>query len=495
MRQRGEREDTMLDRTSMPTIDADRIAQLAGNSPLARATWGDRGRAPIGYIKGMAVMFAVVLQKLAQGDPAALEMAKPASSDDKSDALTHYSSLFAALGMRNDRGGAETLRHLFMLMMGLGMRESSGRFCEGYDREPNRDPLTSESAEAGLFQMSWNGRSMSPFIRQLFEEYKRDGGGYKSIFAEGVTPTRKDLETVGSGEGATFQQMCKEMPGLTVETAALGLRKNGGAKGHWGPIRRREAKLQQEADDLLQQVQDLVSAGPRDFPIPGPAPQPVPARGILWVQQSLNTLGASPPLAEDGVNGPLTMAAVLQFQQTNGLSPSGFADAATIGAIERRSRTTGPVPSGPTDLIALLERLVMLIEKLKGQRPITDPSSGSSPTDRLRKTVDLLHAIFSPDAAGKPQPLGQVNGALGQTIGNLLDGKKTAIGLLGAVATPLLSHASDTASLGPLLATLTPAAGLSGFALPVFLGMTAWGVLGKMEKWAHRTAPPPRSSL
>jgi hypothetical protein len=58
----------------------------------------------------------------------------------------------------------------------------------------------------------------------------------------------------------------------------------------------------------------------------------------------------------------------------------------------------------------------------------------------------------------------------------------------------LLSHASDTATLGPLLATLTPAAGLSGFALPVFLGMTAWGVLGKMEKWAQGTAPPPRSS-
>jgi peptidoglycan hydrolase-like protein with peptidoglycan-binding domain len=224
---------------------------------------------------------------------------------------------------------------------------------------------------------------------------------------------------------------------------------------------------------------------------------PVPAHDTLWVQQSLNTLGANPPLAEDGLNGPLTMAAVLQFQQANGLSPSGFTDPATLAAIERKVRTTvpGPTPSGgPTDLIALLERLVMLIEKLKGQRPITGPSSGLSPTDRLRKTVDLLHAIFSPDTAGKPQPLGQVNGALGQTIGNLLDGKKTAIGLLGAVATPLLSHASDTATLGPLLATLTPAAGLSGFALPVFLGMTAWGVLGKMEKWAHRTAPPRSSS-
>ena len=75
--------------------------------------------------------------------------------------------------MRNDRGGAETLRHLFMLMMGLGRRESSGRYCEGYDREPNRDPLTSESAEAGLFQMSWNGRSMSALHQAAVREYKQ----------------------------------------------------------------------------------------------------------------------------------------------------------------------------------------------------------------------------------------------------------------------------------------------------------------------------------
>jgi len=71
----------MLDRTSTPTIDADRIAQIAASSPLARVSWSGRGRAPIGYIKGMAVMFAVAQAKLAQGDPAALEMAKAASGD------------------------------------------------------------------------------------------------------------------------------------------------------------------------------------------------------------------------------------------------------------------------------------------------------------------------------------------------------------------------------------------------------------------------------
>jgi peptidoglycan hydrolase-like protein with peptidoglycan-binding domain len=484
----------MLDR---PTLPVDDITRLAANSALAR-----RKLAPLGYVKGMAVMFATVQRKLAQGDPAALEMAKPASSDTNRDALAHYASEFAALGLRNDRGGVETLRHLFVLMFGLGLRESSGRYCEGYDREPNRNRLTSETAEAGLFQMSWDARTISPFIKPLCDEYSRaGGGGYKAIFAEGVTPKAKDLETVGSGEGAAFQQQMKEMPGLAVETAAVGLRKNGGATGHWGPIRRHEAKLYPEADDLLQQVQSLMAGIPSDVVIPPdvpvvPVPMPVPSHDTLWVQQSLNVLGANPPLAEDGISGPLTMAALVQFQQMNGLSPSGVADAATIAAIERKLRTPvrpvpGPTPSAPTDIIALLERLVMLIEKLKAQRPVPDPSSGASQTERLRKTVELLSAILSPGTAATTQPIGQVNGALGDTIGKLLNGKKTAIGLLGAVITPILSHVPPGTGLGQVLAMLTPAAGLSSFTMPIFLGLAAWGVLGKMEKWAQGTAPPP----
>ena len=227
--------------------------------------------------------------------------------------------------------------------------------------------------------MSWDARAISPFIKPLCDEYSRTGSGYKAIFAEGVTPKSKDLETVGSGDGANFQHMMKEMPGLAVETAAVGLRKHGGATGHWGPIRRHEAQLLPEADDLLQQVQSLMSTVPPGDIFVRPDVPGVPAHDILWVQQSLNTLGASPPLAEDGLNGPLTMAAVLQFQQTNGLSPSGSTDAAMIRAIERKLRTTGPgpVPSGPTDLIALLERLVMLIEKLQG------PAADHGPIVRL----------------------------------------------------------------------------------------------------------------
>ena len=135
----------------------------------------------------MAVMFATVQRKLAQGDPAALEMAKPASSDTNRDALAHYASAFAALGLRNDRGGVETLRHLFVLMFGLGLRESSGRYCEGYDREPNRNRLTSETAEAGLLITGMRARSR-PSSSRYATSTAETGGGYKSIFAERGDP-------------------------------------------------------------------------------------------------------------------------------------------------------------------------------------------------------------------------------------------------------------------------------------------------------------------
>jgi hypothetical protein len=40
-------------------------------------------------------------------------------------------------------------------------------------------------------------------------------------------------------------------------------------------------------------------------------------------------------------------------------------------------------------------------------------------------------------------------------------------------------------ALGQVLAPLSP------FAMPVFLAMSAWGILSKFEKWAQGTAPPP----
>lgn len=53
------------------------------------------------------------------------------------------------------------------------------------------------------------------------------------------------------------------------------------------------------------------------------------------VQARLNAAGASPALREDGLFGPKTEAALVDFQRANGLTPSGRVDAPTLAALER----------------------------------------------------------------------------------------------------------------------------------------------------------------
>jgi GH25 family lysozyme M1 (1,4-beta-N-acetylmuramidase) len=61
-----------------------------------------------------------------------------------------------------------------------------------------------------------------------------------------------------------------------------------------------------------------------------------PAHGVLWLQQSLNALGASPRVKEDGDIGPKTIAAVREFQRKAGLKVDGVAGPLTTASIEAR---------------------------------------------------------------------------------------------------------------------------------------------------------------
>ena len=96
-----------------------KIVQLAAASDLARYSWGGRGAAPPGYIKGMAVAYANVYAKWKKGDSAAAVMAAPNSGDSSRDAFAWYDAHFAALGLGNGPDEAktgDTLRHLFVLL-------------------------------------------------------------------------------------------------------------------------------------------------------------------------------------------------------------------------------------------------------------------------------------------------------------------------------------------------------------------------------------------
>jgi len=237
----------------MPT-PIDQIAQIAAGSEIARFRWKDRGIAPAGYIKGMAVAYARAFCKLKAGDAAAVEMAKAKTQSTTKDALAFYAQEFTDAGMTNDTAGSDTLRHLFALLTGLGMRESSGRFCEGRDRSASN--TTAETAEAGLFQASFDARRGSPLMLTVFERYSANPSGFIEVFREGVRCRPSDLENFGSGDGAKYQKLAKECPAFAVEFAAVGLRN---IRKHWGPINRKEAQLRPECDAMLKAVEAVVT--------------------------------------------------------------------------------------------------------------------------------------------------------------------------------------------------------------------------------------------
>ncbi|HEY1265515.1 MAG TPA: M15 family metallopeptidase [Terriglobales bacterium] len=163
---------------------------------------------------------------------------------------------------------------------------------------------------------------------------------------------------------------------------------------------------------------------------------------------------------------------------------------------------TRPVPAN--DLAGTLQQVANLLQKLNINMPPTSTAAVSmlppqGEAAQLQKILDFVSGLIDP--SGKSAPLGQVNGALGETIGNLLNGKKTALGVIGSLLTAWLANVpalpaggtpSGVFGLLQLIAGSVP--GLSGFTMPLFLALTAWGALGKIEKWAQGTAPPPTST-
>jgi hypothetical protein len=240
---------TVLDQE---TIDA--IIAIADSSDIAAYEWDDRGEAPTAYTAGMAVAFAHVLARYKAGDTSAVEMAKANTHDAEKDALSFYHGIFEGANMHNDADGVATLRHVFVFLMGLGMRESSGRHCEGRDQSASN--VESDTAEAGLFQMSWNCRSCSPEMDKLMEEYASGMQQcYLEVFSDDVECSQSDWSCYGGGSGYEYQAKAKACPQFAVETAGVGIRNN---RKHWGPIGRYEVEVVPEADSMLRAVQQFM---------------------------------------------------------------------------------------------------------------------------------------------------------------------------------------------------------------------------------------------
>lgn len=245
---------------AVPASARERIIALVGDSDCFKRTWADRGAAPMGYIKGMALTYAKSYCELVSTDlPLVQEMASPVdySRVDKKgrlrDALAIYDSHLKPSRRLKLDTPVERLRSQYALAIGLGMRESSGNTTEGPDRTaPNNGP---NEAEAGLFQVSFNSWAVSKNFQGSYEWYngERSERCNLSTFMEGVKD--KNVPVRGEGPPALFQSFTKGCPGFAVEYVIVQLRKNA---NHFGPINTKKTEYRQSCQDLLASVEPLV---------------------------------------------------------------------------------------------------------------------------------------------------------------------------------------------------------------------------------------------
>ncbi len=230
------------------------ITKMTKNSSCANYSWKNRGRAPAAYMAGMGLTFARSLCRERANESTAKLMASKNTHDGNRDTITWYENNFDAQNLEIDVSGPETLRSLYTLGIGLGMRESSGKYCEGYDVSGGAS--NSSEAEAGMFQTSYNSVGASSELRKIYNEYKADRSKcFLDTFKQGVSC--KDRGFIGSGEGLVFQQLAKSCPAFAAEYAMITLRV---LRKHYGPLNRKEAEVVKSCNQMLDAVQEYVES-------------------------------------------------------------------------------------------------------------------------------------------------------------------------------------------------------------------------------------------
>ena len=261
------------------TVSHPVIAQIFEHveaSGLGTVKWRDIGDVPIGYLKGMALAYARVYchYKLEPGEPEnfrdqfAVKMAKAVApdADTTKDALAKFAIQLQGLGADLSVDGVDVLRGLFTILFGLGVRESGGKYCAGWDTDKtdktkHASPIapTATNSEAGLFQISYDIGMNAGDFKDLYDKYQqRPGSGFLAVFSEGATchvPGRDGGAIFGTGPGKDFQQFCKDCPAFTVELAALGVRVRA---DHWGPIKHSTLEIREECWTLLKAVETAI---------------------------------------------------------------------------------------------------------------------------------------------------------------------------------------------------------------------------------------------
>lgn len=242
------------------------IMDLAVGSSCAAYSWKNRSKAPIGYIKGMLQSYSRSYCKLKKGDFATKVMAQPiVPSNTAKDVLALYKVKADTEALR--------LRKLYTLLIGLGMRESSGWYGEG--RDMSASWTASNTAETGLFQFSYNLKDVmtadgKKALAAVYDEYRSTKLCSPDVFKEGAVVWSKALGKLvprtfntkywsldsekpeARAIGLAFQKFMRECPDAAVEYTAVGVRER---VGHWGPAKRQEAEMIASCEVLLEQVE------------------------------------------------------------------------------------------------------------------------------------------------------------------------------------------------------------------------------------------------
>lgn len=238
---------------------SDSIQRTAAQSSCARIVWKSRGVAPRAYMRGVALVFARSACNLNREDVRIVAArADEGPQAQTSDGLRWAETEIRGAGLTPAASGVDSLRQSYVLLLGLGMMESSGQHCVGRDK--SADFSSAETAEAGLFQTSWGARSKAaPELENLFGAYRRNEHAcHLDVFSRGVRCGAWDARTWGSGDGAVWQKLSKSCPAFATEYGAVVMRRSGGGKGEFGPLRKHKVEIRSECDAMLKQVQAIV---------------------------------------------------------------------------------------------------------------------------------------------------------------------------------------------------------------------------------------------
>lgn len=218
------------------------IGVIVDASPCTTYHWKNRGKAPKTYITGMAVMYAK--QVCGQGS----DFIKPNkivgnnSIQAHKDALKYY-----------DIKGSELNTYTFLI--GLGMRESSGKYCSG--RDQSQGFVKGNSAEAGIFQMAYVARVFNKEMAPLYSRFKNKSlpCELNTFSSPAIKCTDYDAKNFGTGEGLPWQKLMKQCPAASVQWAAILIRSN---YRHFGPIIRKDVEYNISCRAMLSKVESVV---------------------------------------------------------------------------------------------------------------------------------------------------------------------------------------------------------------------------------------------